>query len=102
MKYITWWCKFYPASHDKLHLLKANFDDSLSRCRYEGTWSKGLRDGHGKCKYACEDLYDGAWSNDMRAGSGTCAYANGDKYTGEPYMCAHANRLCILPNKDSQ
>ena len=54
----------------------------MRRCRYEGTWSKGLRNGQGKCKYTNGDLYDGTWSNDMRAGSGTCAYANDDKYTG--------------------
>ena len=54
----------------------------LPCCRYEGTWSKGVREGQGKCKYPNGDLYDGAWSCDVRAGLGTCAFENGDKYTG--------------------
>ena len=77
-------------------------DGILPRCRYEGTWCKGMRDGHGKCKYASEDLYDGAWSNDMRAGNGTCAYANGDKYTGDSETLLLHTSMCVLPMNTMQ
>ena len=51
--------------------------------RYEGFFSKGMREGSGKYYTPDGDCYEGEWKNDELIGTITINYANGDKYEGE-------------------
>ena len=52
--------------------------------RFEGSWSKGLKQGKGILyKTITGDRFESSWSNDVRENKGVLVYANGDKYEGE-------------------
>lgn len=53
-----------------------------SQGAYEGTWSLGLRSGHGTYMTAHRDMYSGQFHHDTITGYGTMTHANGDVYTG--------------------
>lgn len=50
---------------------------------YEGTFSNGLRHGHGTfhCR-RCGHVYVGSWANDKPNGPGVASYPNGTRYQG--------------------
>eukprot|EP00040_Diaphanoeca_grandis_P044535 m.12648 g.12648 ORF g.12648 m.12648 type:complete len:655 (+) comp9392_c0_seq1:326-2290(+) len=50
---------------------------------YEGTWSKGKREGQGSLHYNRDAIYVGSFSNNMRHGNGKMIYASGNTYEGD-------------------
>ena len=49
---------------------------------YEGEWSRGKRNGQGKCTYS-DRIYSGAWVDDKRHGQGKIIWNKGGEWTGE-------------------
>lgn len=49
---------------------------------YLGTFSRGKRDGMGRCLFASGEEYEGQWSKDQMSGQGVIRFADGSYYVG--------------------
>lgn len=55
----------------------------ITSLTYDGTMSKGMRNGFGSLIMDNGDIYKGNWKNDTRYGAGLCQFANGTIYKGD-------------------
>jgi len=57
-------------------------EDIFNRDYYEGTMTKGQKEGHGSMFWKDGSHYAGVWKEDKKDGEGTMFYANGDVFAG--------------------
>ena len=51
--------------------------------QYEGEWKRGIRDGHGKYTYVNGDWYEGSWRDNNKEGHGVYYHSETEaKYSG--------------------
>jgi len=63
--------------------LEYSSQDVFNRDHYEGTMSKGKKDGHGYLYWKDGSYYAGEWKEDKKDGEGTMFYSNGDVFAGQ-------------------